>query len=108
MADIIDFPPPIDPNAAAEAMLVGPFETYRIVVDGRCIPHLTAFRDGDKIALVVDDRFSHSFNKADAYQAAWLIGNALAVGAGYSHIGAETKEQPFAPIMSQMNLGGGE
>lgn len=90
--NIVKFPEP--PPAE---LLVGPFNEWRVQVDGRIIPRLTGFHDGDKIALVLDHRFSHSFNKDDAYSAAWLIANALAIGEGYSHLGAESKAQPFAP-----------
>ncbi len=85
------------PEQPVPDLLVGPFQEYRVVVDGRVIPRLTGYYEGDKIALVLDGRFSHSFSKEDARSAAWLIANALAIGDGYSHLGAESKEQPFAP-----------
>lgn len=85
-------------------VLIGPFETYRVQVDGRIIPRLTGYREGDKIALVVDGRFSASFREDDAQQAAWLIAQALAIGAGYSHLGAENKDQPFAPQGAEIKL----
>lgn len=93
MAEVIDIPRKEQPE-----LLVGPFETWNVQVDDRIIPRLTGFKDGDKIALVVDGRFSGSFSKDDAYQAAWLIAQALAIGSGYSHLGASSKDQPFAPI----------
>lgn len=73
-------------------------------VDGRIIPRLTGYREGDKIVLVVDDRFSASFSEDDARQAAWLIAQAMAVSEGYPHMGATSKEQPFAP--QGMQIGG--
>ena len=85
-------------------VLVGPFEIYKVQVDGRIIPRLTGYYEGDKIALVVDGRFSSSFHKEDAYQAAWLIAQALAIGAGYSHLGAENKDYPFAPLGAEISL----
>ena len=92
--NIIDLPkPPSRPD-----LLIGPFQEWRVQVDGRLIPRLTGFKDGDKIGLVVDGRFSASFSVDDAYQAAWLIAQALAIGEGYPHLGAETKGRPFAPI----------
>lgn len=98
MTNVVQMPPkPEQPE-----LLIGPFKQWRVQVDGRIIPRLTGYHDGDKIALVVDDRFSHSFAKDDAYQAAWLIANALAIGAGYSHMGAENKDQPFAPQGMQL------
>lgn len=84
------------PKEPVPDLLIGPFEEYRVVVDGRVVPRLTGHYEGDKIALVLDGRFSHAFAKEDARSAAWLIANALAIGEGYSHLGAESKEQPFA------------
>ena len=83
--------------------LIGPFKEWHVQVEGRLIPRLTGFRDGDKIAIVVDGRFSHSFAKDDAYQAAWLIANAMAIAEGYSHLGSEKKDQPFAPLVSKIS-----
>lgn len=78
-------------------LLIGPFKEWRVQVEGRIIPNLTGFHDGDKIALVVDKRFSASFAPDDARQAAWLIAQALAIGAGYPSLGATSKDIPFAP-----------
>lgn len=91
---VIELPPP----PKRPDLLVGPFQEWRVQVDGRIIPGLTGFKDGDKIGLIVDGRFSASFSEDDAYQAAWLIAQALAVGEGYPHLGAETKSRPFAPL----------
>jgi hypothetical protein len=83
--------------------MIGPFEEYRVVVDGRRIPGLTAFRDGpDNIALVVDGRFSVSLPAGRAYDVAWLLANAMAVASGYPWLGAETKSRPFAPLCSEL------
>lgn len=92
--NITQFPsPPEQPD-----LLIGPFEEYRVVVDGRVMPLLTGFREGDKVWLVVDHRFACGpFDEEGARQAACLAGQAMAVTAGYPHLGAETKEQPFAP-----------
>lgn len=91
------------PNEQSD-LLVGPIERYAVQVDGRIIPRLTGRPDGDRIMLIVDGRFSASFMPDDATQAAWLIAQALAIGAGYSHLGAETKDQCFAPMGMQINL----
>jgi hypothetical protein len=94
MTNIVQMPPP--PKQAD--LLIGPFQEWRVQVEGRIIPRLTGFKDGDKIALVVDGRWSASFTEDDARQAAWLIANALAVGEGYAHLGAMNKDRAFAPI----------
>lgn len=98
-ADVTEFPKREIPD-----LLIGPFvDTYKVMVEGRIIPRLSGFHDGDKIALVVDGRWMHSFNKDDAYGAAHLIAQAMAVAEGYPHMGALTKEQPFAPLGSQID-----
>jgi hypothetical protein len=92
------------PRAQSEdPLLIGPFETWRVVVDGRVIPRLTGFYDDQNIALVVDGRFSASFPPELARQAAWLLAQALAIGAGYTHSGATDKGQPFAPVGMSMD-----
>lgn len=95
MSEVITFPsPPAPPE-----LLIGPFEEWRVVVQGRVVPRLTGRRVGDGVHLTVDGRFGAEFsNEADAGQAAWLIAQASAVAAGYPHFEADTKDQPFAPI----------
>jgi hypothetical protein len=99
MSNVVELPPAQKPPE----LLVGPFQEWRVQVEGRIIPRLTGFHDGDKIALVLDGRWSASFPKEDAYQVAWLLANALAVGEGYSHLGAENKDNPFAPMGCELN-----
>ena len=86
--------------AAAEkpTLLVGPFETWKVIVGGRVIPRLSGKREGDQIWLTVDDRFTARFSEEGAYNAAYLLAEALAIGEGYPHSGAENKDKPFAPI----------
>lgn len=98
MSNVVNLPPaPKRPE-----LLVGPFKEWRVQVDGRIIPRLTGHKDGDKIALVVDGRFSASFAEDDAHQAAWLIAQAMAISEGYPHLGADEKRQPFAPMGGEL------
>lgn len=80
-------------------LLIGPFEVYHVVVDGRIVPNLTGRKNHDgSVSLVVDRRFCGDFpSEKIAFQAAWLIAESMAITAGYSHFAAETKDQPFAP-----------
>ena len=84
---------------AAPDRLVGPFEEYRVIVDGRVMPLLTGFREGDAYWLVVDHRFACGPfpDHETAHQAAICAGQAMAITAGYPHLGADSKDQPFAP-----------
>lgn len=79
-------------------LLLGPFTENRVIVEGRVMPLLTGFREGDKIWLVVDHRFACGpFDEEQARQAAILAGQAMAVTAGYPSLNADSKEMPFAP-----------
>lgn len=80
--------------------IIGPFEEFRVLISGRQIPRLTAYRHAEgTIGLTVDGRFGGTFSSEfDAGQAAYLIANALAIGQGYSSMYAENKDRPFAPI----------
>ena len=89
-------PKPID-------FLIGPFEEYRVVIDGRVIPLLSAQKlESGKVNLVLDNRFCVCCESDAAHQVAWIMANALAVGQGYPSIGATTKDRPFAPIAMQI------
>ncbi len=99
MSEIINFPKSDEPPD----LLLGPFDYFQVIVGGRAIPRLTGRKEGDQIALIVDGRFSASFPEKLAHDAAWLIAQALAIGEGYTHLGAENKEAPFAPRAMQIN-----
>ncbi len=99
MSEVIEFPK----GEKSLSPLIGPFSYNAVVVEGRRIPLLTGFREGDDMtALVVDGRFSTSVPNDKAYEVAWLLAQAIAVASGYSHLGAETKDHSFAPICSQI------
>lgn len=81
--------------------LIGPFEEYRVVVEGRRIPLLTASPESEtQTLLILDGRLSIVIGNRDLEQVAWLVANALALGQGYSHMGATAKGYPFAPTCS--------
>lgn len=83
--------------------IVGPFEEYRVRIEGRCIPGLTAVKQHDgRVSLIVDGRFSTIVPADIAHDVAWLLAQALAVGSGYAFLGAESKEKPFAPQMAEI------
>ena len=88
----------LSPKEDAPELLVGPFTSYSVKVDGRIIPRLTGWKEGDLVWLCVDGRFGQPFPKDYALGAATLIAQALAIGAGYSHLGALNKDAPFAPL----------
>jgi hypothetical protein len=79
--------------------IVGPFEEWRVIIDGRMIPRLNARRlSSGGVSLLLDKRFILDIpDEGLAYQVASFVANALAIGEGYPWSGAETKSQPFAP-----------
>lgn len=44
-------------------LLIGPFQVWKVSVQGRIIPRLTGWAEGDTIWLCVDDRFAQGFPK---------------------------------------------
>jgi hypothetical protein len=98
--NVTQFPP----QPARPDLLIGPFQEWRVLVDGRVMPLLTGFREDDKIWLVVDNRFACGpFGEEEARQAARLAGQAMAITAGYPHLGADSKAQPFAASAVALN-----
>jgi len=83
--------------------LIGPFSYYQVVIEGRAIPRLTGYKGETKTWLRLDNRFGIEVPNDLAYQVAWMLANALAIGEGFAFLGSETKERPFAP--KSMELG---
>lgn len=77
-----------------------------LIVEGRVIPNITIHRDGGEVVFVLDQRLGFGFPKEWAYQAACLAANAMAIGAGYTYLGGETKERAFAPRCFGIELPG--
>lgn len=99
MGEIVDFPKGDGP---AE-LLVGPFEYWAVKVRDRRIPGLTGRHTADGgINFIVDERFMGGpFYGEAASQVAWLLAQALAIGAGYSNFEADAKGSCFAPELHQ-------
>lgn len=74
-----------------------------VFIDGRVIPNMHCFRRETETEIVVDGRFSYTFPNQWAYLAASMAAQAMAVGAGYSCMSAETKGAPFAPRVVELN-----
>jgi hypothetical protein len=72
------------------------------VVDGRVIRQLMVSQKGNRVHLQLDGRLGIDIPSELAVDVCWLIANALAIGAGYSHVGAESRAQPFAPVCVQL------
>jgi hypothetical protein len=99
---LVRFPAPTPEKP--EPLFLGPFQENRVMVDGRWLPLLGGFKDDEGYWLVVDHRFACGPFPTEeiARQAALCAGQAMAVTAGYAHLGAESKDQPFAPLLREM------
>ena len=100
MADsnVVQFPPAEGPPE----FIVGPFTENRVVLEGKRIPKMTAFHEGDQTFLVLDNRLSVGVPKELAYQVAWFAAHAMAIGAGYASFLADEKFRPFASNMTRL------
>ena len=95
MDNVINMPVKVMPD-----LLIGPFEKWEVVVDGRKMPLLSGFKEGEKYWLVVDSRFACGpFEEGQAHQAARLAGECMAITSGYPNLRADDKTQPFAPFL---------
>lgn len=91
------------PAPEKREMLIGPFEEWRVVLDGKGIPLLTGNKlPNGRVWLMLDNRFGGEFSEEDAWQVAHLVANALAIGQGYPSYMATTKDRPFAPFITEL------
>jgi hypothetical protein len=92
MTNVVDFPKQEIPD------MKGPERTgYSVIIDNRKIPKLHMYDRGDSVEFILDGRLAFEFPSDLAYHAATFAANAMAIGAGFAFLGAETKERPFAP-----------
>ena len=75
-----------------------------VIVHGRHIPNMTCHDYGDQIEFVLDGRFAYRFPKEWSFLAAAMAAQAMAIGAGFSSMNAETKDRPFAPEICEIVL----
>ena len=108
---VVEFPKDVGPEQPP--LLVGPFEKYKVQVEGRIIPRLTGWPcENGNIRLIVDGRFMAEFTPDAARDAAWLIAQALAIGEGYGtrqiaeklNISIKTAETHREHIREKLNL----
>lgn len=68
-----------------------------VIIDGRAVPNLHMRENGEEVIFVLDERLAFGFPREWAFLAAAFAANAMAIGAGYSHVCGETKDRSFAP-----------
>ena len=69
----------------SEYEIVGPFQSHRVIVDGRRVPFLEALPvNGGKISLLLDGRYALDVTVADAEAFIPWIADAIAIALGYT------------------------
>lgn len=92
-------------SEAPNVEFVGPFETTKVVVEGRTVPFLTAHvRAGGDVSLTLDDRFGLDLSVFEYEQVVPFIANCIAVALGYTcHPPADwdepIKSHPFTRLV---------
>lgn len=70
---------------------IGPFELNRLTIDGYEVPRLTGvLRDG-MWHFTLDNRFGCDVPELYGESVAWMIANAMAIGAGYTCFGEHSQ-----------------
>ncbi len=69
----------------SDYQIVGPFQSHRVIVDGRRVPFLEALPvNGGKISLLLDGRYGLDISVADADAFIPWIADAIAIAMGYT------------------------
>ncbi len=80
--------------------IVGPFDSYRVIVEGRRVPFLEARPvNGGRISLILDSRLAVDVAVTDAETVIPFIADCIAVGLGFAchpHAGEDPK--PASPF----------
>lgn len=97
--NVTPFPQPTLPE-----WILPPMEVRNIVLDGRLIPKLTAYKRADgSVSLTLDGRYGlDCADEGIAYVTACFVANALAIGGGWPCYTADDKFKPFAPKCMQL------
>jgi len=69
----------------ADEEYIGPFDDWRVTVDGRRVPFLAAHPvDGGKVDLTLDDRYALLLDVQTAERVIPLLADAIAIAMGYT------------------------
>jgi hypothetical protein len=86
--------------------IIGPFDDYRVTVNGYRVPHLNAVRHDGLISLELDERFACDIPDDErALPIIDFVANAMAVAAGYSCFGENSQLlSPYHRRLTGLNL----
>ncbi len=77
---------------------------HSVIIENRKIPKMICIQQGEYVQFILDERFGFSFPNELAYVAAEFAAQAMAIGMGYSHLGASDKNMPFAPEVMEIKF----
>lgn len=80
---------------------IGPFSVYKLRLGGYRIPQLQGRLIDGMWHFKLDERFGCEVPERYGCEVAWMIANALAIGAGYSCFGENS--QPINPFNCRMH-----
>jgi hypothetical protein len=84
---------------------VGPFTQWVIRVDGFRVPYITGRVIDGMLHLCLDNRFGCEIPEQYATSVMWFIANAMAVSAGYTSFGENSKpSNPFNTRFSGLEM----
>lgn len=89
-------PPKTDQELVKTVEIAGPYvsagDIHYLVVNRCRVPHILLWqRDNDTWSLNVDGRFGGDFTKDEIERFGYVLANAMAVSAGYTHHGSDSK-----------------
>lgn len=80
-------------NEKVEMEIIGPFQDYRVTINGYRVPRLRAVRVNGMISLTLDERFGLDIPDDErALPIIEFMAQAMAIGAGYSCFGENSQE----------------
>lgn len=99
MPDVTRLPTP------SPVLDLGPASAGRqVIVDGRAIPKMRAIERGNEFEIILDGRFGYLVPADLSKLFATAMAQAMAIGAGYPNLAAESREAPFAPEIARIDL----
>ena len=94
------------PLQTYSADIIGPFRGgyYYLTAGGYKLPNIKLYKRDDTVqdwTIQLDDRFEIDVSTIEVLRWAWLLGSAMAIGAGYSCFGKNS--QPFNRYKTRMS-----
>ena len=76
--------------------IAGPYartsDAFRLIVNGCKVPYIQLYKyDNGNLMLIIDGRFGGDFTKEEIMKFGYVLAEAMAVSAGYTHHGPDSK-----------------